>query len=56
MIESIVKNSFNDKTNNLKEYKKGSKYICDKQRYDELFFKGFLKEGKEIKKKDKKED
>lgn len=56
MIESIVKNSFNDKTNNLKEHKKGSKYICDKQRYDELFFKGFLEKGKEIKKKDKKED
>lgn len=58
MIEAKVKNNFNDKTNNLKEYKIGQKYICDEKRYKELFSKGFLENGKEVKenKKEKKED
>lgn len=56
MIEAIVKNDFNDKTNNLKNYKKGSKYICNKERYQELFSKGFLEVGEEKKPSTKKEE
>ena len=58
MIEAKVKNNFNDKTNNFKKYKIGQKYICDKKRYKDLFSKGFLDHGKELKEniKEKKED
>ena len=58
MIEARVKTDFNDKTNNLKKYKIGQKYICNEKRYKELFSKGFLEDGKELKenKNEKKED
>lgn len=48
MIEGKVLKDFNDKLNNLKNYKKGQKFKAEEKRYNELKIKGFLEEGIEI--------
>ena len=58
-----VKKDFNDSKDNNKFYKAGEDiFTADRDRYEELYYKGFLEEGKEVKdylrvdKKEKKED
>lgn len=53
MLEGKVIKDFNDKENNLKNYKKGQKFKSENKRYNELKEKGFLEEGKEIVSKSK---
>ena len=54
MLEGKVLKDFNDKQNNLKNYKKGQKFKAEDKRYKELEAKEFVEEGKEvITKKDK---
>lgn len=48
MLEGKVLKDFNDKQNNLKNYKKGQKFKAKESRYRELEIKGFLEEGKEV--------
>lgn len=48
MLEGKVLKDFNDKQNNLKNYKKGQKFKAEESRYRELEIKGFLEEGKEV--------
>lgn len=48
MLEGKVLKNFNDKENNLKNYKKGQKFKAEENRYNELKAKGFLEEGKEV--------
>lgn len=56
MIKAIVKEDFNDKENKLKYCKKGTVFICSEERYQELYFKGFLEKGEEIKEKKQKKE
>ena len=56
MIKAKVKEDFNDKENKFKYRKKGTMFICSEERYQELYFKGFREEGKEIKEKNKEEE
>lgn len=56
MIKARVKEDFNDKENKFKYCKKGTMFVCTEERYKELYFKGFLEEGKEIKEKNKEEE
>lgn len=57
MLEGKVLKDFNDKQNNLKNYKKGQKFKAEDKRYRELEEKGFVGEGKEVTtKKDKQEE
>lgn len=58
-----VKVNFNDSKDNMKFYKAGEDiFTADRARYEELYYKGYLEEGKEVKdylqaeKKEKKED
>lgn len=58
-----VKVSFNDSKDNMKFYKAGEDtFIADRARYEELYYKGYVEEGKEVKdylqtdKKEKKDD
>ncbi len=54
MLEGKVLKDFNDKQNQLKNYKKGQKFKAEESRYKELEGKGFVEKGKEIvSKKDK---
>lgn len=47
-----VKVDFNDSKNNNKFYKAGEDiFVADRSRYEELYYKGFLEEGKEISEK-----
>ncbi len=48
MLEGKVLRDFNDKQNQLKNYKKGQKFKAEETRYNELKAKGFLEEGKEV--------
>lgn len=48
MLEGKVLKDFNDKQNNLKNYKKGQKFKAEDKRYRELEEKGFVGEGKEV--------
>ena len=54
MLEGKVIKDFNDKENNLKNYKKGQKFKAEDKRYKELQAKGFVEEGKEVTAKDNK--
>lgn len=49
MLEGKVINDFNDIEDKLKNYKKGSTFKAEDQRYNYLKEKGFLGEGKAIK-------
>lgn len=58
-----VKVNFNDSKDNMKFYKAGEDiFTADRARYEELYYKGYVEEGKEVKdylqpdKKEKKED
>lgn len=54
MLEGKVLKNFNDKQNNLKNYKMGQKFKAEDNRYKELESRGFLGEGKKVvTKKDK---
>ena len=45
-----VKVNFNDSKDNMKFYKAGEDiFTSDRARYEELYYKGFLEEGKEVK-------
>ena len=44
-VETKVKNNFNDKKTNI-TYEKDEDIILDRARYEELFAKGFVEEGK----------
>ena len=48
MLEGKVLKDFNDKENDLKNYKKGQKFKTEDKRYKELEAKGFVGEGKEV--------
>lgn len=48
MLEGKVIKDFNDKQNNLKNYKKGQKFKAEDKRYNELKDKGYLEEGKQV--------
>ena len=48
MLEGKVLKDFNDKENNLKNYKKWQKFKAEENRYKELEAKGFVGEGKEV--------
>lgn len=48
MLEGRVLKDFNDKQNNLKNYKKGQKFKAEDKRYNELKAKGYVEEGKEV--------
>lgn len=50
ILEGKVIKPFNDKENNLKKYEIGKKFKAEKNRYNELKSKGFIEEGKEVKK------
>lgn len=62
MSGKVIKD-FNDSKDNNKFYKANEDtYVADRIRYEELYYKGFVEEGKEVKdylqtdKKEKKED
>ena len=45
-----VKVNFNDSKDNMKFYKAGEDiFTSDRARYEELYYKGYLEEGKEVK-------
>ena len=44
-VKTKVKNNFNDKKTNI-TYEKDEDIILDRARYEELFAKGFVEEGK----------
>ncbi|MCI8346613.1 MAG: hypothetical protein HFJ12_01520 [Bacilli bacterium] len=48
MIKAKVKEDFNDIKNNRKRRKKDTFITVDKNRYEELYSKGKLYEGKEV--------
>lgn len=48
MLEGKVLKDFNDKENNLKNYKKSQKFKAENKRYNELKAKGYVGEGKEV--------
>lgn len=52
MLEGQVINDFNDTENNLKLYEKGDKFCAETKRYNDLKNKGYVGEGKEVKKKE----
>ena len=59
-VETKVKNNFNDTKTNI-TYEKDEDIILDRARYEELFAKGFVEEGKILEdepllKKEDKED
>ena len=56
ILEGKVLKDFNDEENNLKNYKKGQKFKAEEERYKKLQAKGFVEEGKEVKKGRKYED
>ena len=60
-VKTKVKNNFNDTKDNNKPYEVGEPIILDRARYEELFAKGFVEEGKILEdkpifKKEEKED
>jgi len=54
MLEGKVLKDFNDEENKLKKYTKGKKFKANDKRYKELYLKGFVEKGKEVKAKDDK--
>lgn len=57
-VETKVSKNFNDTKDNNKPYEVGEPIILDRARYEELFAKGFVEEGKILEDKPlfKKED
>ena len=57
-VETKVIKNFNDTKNNNKPYEVGEPIILDRARYEQLFAKGFVEEGKILEDKPlfKKED
>ena len=51
-VETKVKNNFNDTKTNI-TYEKDDDIILDRARYEELFAKGFVEEGKIVEEKPK---
>lgn len=49
-ITGKVKVAFNDAKDNLKKYEVGSEFTSNEERYKELKEKGYLSEGKKVKK------
>ena len=45
-VETKVSKNFNDTKDNNKPYEVGEPIILDRARYEELFAKGFVEEGK----------
>lgn len=50
-IKTTVKQDFNDIKNNYKKRFVGEELILDEERYNELYMKGKVNEGKAIKEK-----
>lgn len=50
-IKTTVKQDFNDIKNNYKKRSIGEELILDEERYNELYMKGKVNEGKAIKEK-----
>lgn len=50
MLEGKVLKSFNDKENKLKHYEADgkTKFRAENKRYNELKYKGYVEEGKEV--------
>ena len=60
-VETKVSKNFNDTKDNNKPYEVGEPIVLDRARYEELFAKGFVEEGKILEdkplfKKEEKED
>ena len=57
-VKTKVINNFNDSKNAGKSYEKNDEIVLDRARYEELFAKGFVEEGKILEDKPlfKKED
>ena len=51
-VKTKVKNNFNDTKTNI-TYEKDEDIILDRARYEELFSKGFVEEGKILEEKPK---
>ena len=51
-VKTKVKNNFNDTKTNI-TYEKDDDIILDRARYEELFAKGFVEEGKIVEEKPK---
>lgn len=51
-VKTKVKNNFNDTKTNI-TYEKDEDIILDRARYEELFAKGFVEEGKIVEEKPK---
>ena len=45
-VKTKVINNFNDSKNAGKSYEKNDEIVLDRARYEELFAKGFVEEGK----------
>ena len=52
-VETKVVKNFNDTKDNNKPYEVGEPIVLDRARYEELFSKGFVEEGKIVEEKSK---
>ena len=52
-VKTKVKNNFNDTKDNNKPYEVGEPIVLDRARYEELFAKGFVEEGKIVEERPK---
>lgn len=53
-VETTVAQNFNDNTKPGVSYEAGEPITLDRDRYEELLSKGYVKKGEEIKEEDKK--
>lgn len=52
-VKTKVLKGFNDSKDNFKTYEKDDDIILDRARYEELFAKGFVEEGKIVEERPK---
>ena len=52
-VETKVSKNFNDTKDNNKPHEVGEPIVLDRARYEELFAKGFVEEGKIVEEKPK---
>ena len=52
-VKTTVLKGFNDSKDNFKTYEKDDDIILDRARYEELFAKGFVEEGKIVEERPK---
>ena len=52
-VKTTVLKGFNDSKDNFKTYEKDEPIILERARYEELFAKGFVEEGKIVEEKPK---